>query len=175
MAPAAHPRGRGFIQSGNIGGDIPDGLFIIDQTVERIHCEAVRLVEMDPAFARFRPALADDAHMAAHARLRRKYFLPVRPLEHYLEVLRSVGFKVLEVEIRASGARVEEWCSFLAVYHEGVLGRAGGAERITGGAAPEETVAARLALLEAATQRVFGGRETFEACWTYLTAAPAQG
>ena len=56
--------------------------------------------------------------MAAHDVLRRKYFLPVRPLDHYLAALRSSGFEISSVRHRRIPARVTEWFDFLKVYHE---------------------------------------------------------
>lgn len=165
--------GRVFVQSGNLRNpDAPADAWIIDETVGYIHRAAVDLVGLDPAFARFQRDLDDPAHMEAHQALRDKVFLPVRDLGHYTAALATAGFEVVASEHRAVEARVDEWYEFLAVYHEGVLGWAGGAEKVTGRAPAEDVVAARKELLRAAMERVFDGRESFSACWTYLTCAP---
>ena len=73
-----------------------------------------------------------------------------------------------DVRCRAITARVDEWYGFLSVYHEGVLGWFGGAQKITGTAADEFVVAQRLKLIRRCMNRIFDGQETFLANWTYL-------
>ena len=167
------PSGRVFIQSGNIlNPELPDDEWIIDETVEVIHRHAIEIVRSDEAFAQYRSALDDADHMAAHNVLRGKYFLPVRPLEHYLDALRAEDFELTAVRHRRIPARVTEWFEFLSVYHEGVVGWVGGAEKITGEPTPDEVVKDRLTLMELAMQRVFGGAFEFGASWTYITCEP---
>jgi len=168
--------GRVFVQSGNIRHpDIPEGEWIIDETVEAIHERAVERVREDDRFARYRDHLADEDHMAAHRKLRRKYFLPVRDLSYYTDVLESEGFEVTRVRRRTIPARVEEWYDFLEVYHEGVLGWVGGAEKITGSAPDPDVVEDRKALIRSAMTGVFEGAEEFRASWTYVTCRPDVG
>ncbi|MFQ5689278.1 MAG: class I SAM-dependent methyltransferase [Gemmatimonadota bacterium] len=170
------PSGKLFVQSGNIRNpEMPEDEWIIDETVEAIHRAAVERVRTDPAWARYRAALDDEAYMAAHDALRRKYFLPVRPLSYYLDVLREAGLETESVRRAAIRAEVAEWYEFLSVYHEGVLGWVGGAPKLTGETPPAEAVEDRLELLRQAMDRVFGGRRAFRACWTYLTCAPRPG
>ncbi|MEM7052668.1 MAG: class I SAM-dependent methyltransferase [Acidobacteriota bacterium] len=165
--------GRAFVQSGNIRNPAaPADHWIIDETVEHIHRAAVDLVGLDNRFEAFRSALDDRDHMAAHRDLRRKFFLPVRPLEFYLEAFEEAGFSVLETDCRPIEARVDEWFEFLAVYHEGVLGWAGGAEKITGHRPSPATIALRKRLMRQAMERVFDGHESFHAAWTYWIAQP---
>jgi SAM-dependent methyltransferase len=165
--------GRVFIQSGNIRNpEMPDDEWIIDETVEVIHEEAMAIVREEDRYDDYRACIDDAAHMAAHDELRRKYFLPVRPLEYYLDILREEGFEVTAVDRRRISARVDEWYEFLSVYHEGVLGWVGGAEKVVGSAASEAVVADRLRLMREAMDRMFGGRDEFGASWTYVTAEP---
>jgi SAM-dependent methyltransferase len=167
------PTGRVFIQSGNIRNpELPDEEWIIDETVEVIHTEAMEIVRSDERFARYRSVLDDAAHMSAHDELRRKYFLPVRSLEHYLDALRAEDFELTAVRHRRIPARVSEWFEFLSVYHEGVVGWLGGAEKLTGEPTPEDVVQDRLTLMEMAMERVFGGAFEFGASWTYITCEP---
>lgn len=167
------PSGRVFIQSGNIANpDLPDDEWIIDETVEVIHSKALEIVQEDDTFQAYRARLGDDDYMTAHDELRRKYFLPVRPLDHYLEALRSVGFEVTSIRHRRIPARVSEWFDFLSVYHEGVLGWVGGAEKIVGSAASESAVDDRLTLMKLAMERIFGDAFEFGASWTYVTCEP---
>jgi len=70
-------------------------------------------------------------------------------------------------------ARVDQWYDFLSVYHEGVLGWVGGAEKITGSPTPQRAIEDRLSLMRASLQRMFSGQSTFGASWTYITCEPA--
>jgi len=167
------PWGRVFIQSGNIKNpDLPDDEWIIDETVEVIHSKAMEIVREDDAFKRYRDRLNDADYMSQHEALRRKYFLPVKPLEHYLDRLRSEGFDITAVQHQRIAARVDEWYEFLSVYHEGVLGWVGGAEKITGATASDDVIKDRLNLMRLAMDKVFGGAFEFGASWTYITCEP---
>lgn len=168
--------GRVFVQSGNIRNpEMPDDEWIIDETVGVIHEAAREKVRRDERFAAYRDWLDDTEHMEAHDRLRDRYSLPVRPLEHYLGLLRDQGFDILSVERRRIPARVDEWYEFLSVYHEGVLGWMGGAEKVTGTAPSEEVVDDRLTLMREAMEEVFGGAFEFGASWTYITCEVSPG
>jgi hypothetical protein len=164
------PGGRAFVQSGNIGvTDLPEGTWIIDETVDAISAAAAELVRADDRYAAYRPDLDDPTRVAAYEELRRKFFLPVRPLEHYVGALERVGFRILDVAHVPIEARTAEWTDFLATYHEGVLGWLGGSERIEGGPPTEDALGDRLRLLQESIRRVFGG-PTFQALWTYIDA-----
>ncbi|MCA1813346.1 MAG: class I SAM-dependent methyltransferase [Halobacteriales archaeon] len=164
-------RGKLFVQSGNIRVPPQPGgkPWIIDDTVEAVHWAAAKLVADDAQWERWRGALDDEAWMARHAELRAKYFIPPRPLDLYVQALQAAGFAVEDVRTRPIRARVDEWTEFLAVYHDGILGWVGGAEKVTGKPADPLAVDARLDLLREAVRRVFGGRDHFDATWTYLT------
>ncbi len=165
------PGGRVYIQSGNIRNpEAADGTWIIDETVEHIHRAAVEMVREDDAYADLRSVLNDEEYMGAHDRLRGKYFLPVRPLSTYTDALSQANLEIVDVTCRSIPARVDEWNSFLSVYHEGVLGWVGGAEKITGESANPEVVERRKMLIRDAMNRVFDGAEVFAANWTYIRA-----
>jgi hypothetical protein len=51
-----------------------------------------------------------------------------------------------------------------------VLGWVGGAAKVDGAGASEQAAADRLELLRAALDVIFGGRPTFQCCWTYISA-----
>ena len=164
------PSGRLFVQSGNIKNpDLPDDEWIIDETVDVIHEAAMRIVREDAQWAAYRDVLEDAPYMAQHDTLRNKYFLPVRPLDHYLETFRNEGFEITSVRHRRIPARVSEWYDFLSVYHEGVLGWVGGATKVVGHEASPEVVQDRLTLMRAAMDVVFGDAFEFGASWTYVT------
>ncbi len=167
------PSGRVFVQSGNIANpELPDDQWIIDETVTVIHREAMALVRSEERYASYRAVLEDAEYMSAHDALREKYFLPVRPLEYYLDALRAQGFELTSVKHRRIPARVSEWYEFLSVYHEGVLGWVGGAEKVVGAPAPEPVVQDRLSIMRSAMDRVFNGAFEFGASWTYITCEP---
>lgn len=163
---ALRPGGRVHVQSGNIGVDeLAEGAWIIDETVEAINAAAEELVREDERWAAYRDGAGDERY----AELRRKFFLPVRPLAHYLDALARAGFAVREVEHVTVDARTDEWTAFLSTYHEGVLGWVGGSERVEGVPPSDEAVADRLELLRESVDRVFAD-PTFPAVWTYVDA-----
>ena len=164
------PGGRTFVQSGNIGvADLPENCWIIDETVDAINARAIELVREDDRYAGYRGGLDDPARVEAYEELRRKFFLPVRPLEHYVAALERAGFRIREVAHVPIEARTAEWTDFLATYHEGVLGWIGGSERIESVPPTEAAVADRLRVLQESIRLVFGG-PTFRAVWTYVDA-----
>lgn len=163
------PEGRVFVQSGNIRRVGMEGRWIIDETVHAIAREAERVVRDEARFAPYRAVLEDRTRMEAYEALRRRYFLPVKPLHHYLDALEAAGLHVERVEHRDVPVRVDEWVEFLSVYHEGILGWLGGSEKIEGRPPSPEAVAHRREVLAEAAQRVFG-KPRFTAEWTYLDA-----
>jgi SAM-dependent methyltransferase len=168
------PDGRLLVQSGNIGlSYMPGAAWIIDETVEAINTAATEIVCEEDAYAAYRDGLEDEERMAAYDALRRKFFLPVRPLEHYLSSLEETGFRIVEVSQLPIEAHVDQWFEFLSAYHEGVLGWVGGSARVEGEDPAPEAIEDRLRLLWQSMERVFEGRPSFEAVWTYITAERA--
>ncbi len=164
------PHGRVYIQSGNIvRPGRPNGLWIIDDTVHALAAEAENVVREDDRFAAYRPRLNDEVSMESHHALRNKYFLPVRPLDHYLNALDHAGFQKQDVSHRTIDVDLEEWLSFLDVYSDGILGWVGGTLKLEGAAPSEAALQDRKKLMRLAAQRVFGGKEQFQAEWTYIT------
>ena len=162
-----------FIQSGNIGMPYtPAGAWIIDETVDAIHKAAMEIVSGDDTYAAYRPTLSDSERMQGHDALRRKFFLPVRPIDHYLERIEAAGFTVREVTHLPIEAHVDQWYEFLSAYHEGVLGWVGGSRRVEGNDPAPADVEQRLTLIRAAMERIFEGRSSFQALWTYIAADP---
>lgn len=168
-ARVMRPGAQAFVQSGNIRNpEARPGDWIIDETVHAIHREAVELVRRDARYASYRAVLEDGSRLAAYEAVRNKFFLPVRPLDHYLSALREAGFEIQDVTAKSIQAGVNEWFEFLSVYHEGVLGWVGGSERVEGRPPSEAAVADRLQLLRRALDVLFRGAPTFQACWTYV-------
>ena len=165
--------GRVFVQSGNVRSPhARPGWWIIDDTVAAVDEAARAIVREDARFARWRAALADEAHVKAHDAWRLKVFPPVRTLDAYAAAFAEAGLEVVDVAVRPVEARAADWLEFLAVYHEGILGWVGGAEKVTGRPAAEDAVRDRLELLRLGLDRALGGKDAFQAAWTYLTLAP---
>ena len=163
------PGGIAHVQSGNIRNpDSEEGAWIIDETVEHIHRAAMEIVRDNPDFAEYRDALNEADYMQAHDTLRAKYFLPVRHVDHYQGAFEQAGFKVRSRVVKTFDALVTDWYDFLVVYHEGVLGWVGGAEKISGHAPTELDVIQRKRLMRMAMDKIFDGKNKFRASWTYF-------
>ena len=168
-ARVLRPGGRVFVQSGNIRNPRAGASeWILDETVWAIHEVATGLVRNDPRYAAYRPLLDDERRMEAHVAYRDRVFLPVRPLDYYVRCLEGAGFRIEDVAARTIEARVEDWFQFLSAYHEAVLGWIGGSAKVDGEAAGVDAVRDRLALIRHAMATLFGGRQAFRCCWTYV-------
>jgi SAM-dependent methyltransferase len=141
------------------------GVFVnfgdLDETVSGIAGLAEGLVRSDPRYVHYREGVEAAA---AHAEYRNRVFVPPRPLDSYLGALEEAGFEVLDVREETIEARVSEWFDFLSAYHFAVLGWVGGPEPTPG------ALRDRLHLIRHAMETLFGGRPSFNACWTYITA-----
>ena len=167
--------GRAFVQSGNVRSPLArQGQWIIDDTVHAVDEAARRIVREDDRYAAYRSALADEDFVRAHDAWRGKVFPAVRGLDEYVAAFQEAGLEVVDVTVRPIEARADDWLEFLAVYHEGILGWVGGAEKVTGRPAGEQAVRDRLALLREGLASALGGKPTFQAAWTYLTCAPTE-
>jgi ubiquinone/menaquinone biosynthesis C-methylase UbiE len=162
---ALRPGGSVFINSGNIRNPrAKPAEWILDETVWVIDDLAEGLVRSDPQYVHYREVVDDVERMKAHAEYRDRVFVAPRPLDSYLQALTDAGFEVLEVREETIEARVSEWFEFLSAYHYAVLGWVGGADPSPG------ALRDRLHLIRHAMETLFGGRPSFNACWTYITA-----
>jgi ubiquinone/menaquinone biosynthesis C-methylase UbiE len=168
---ALRPGGGVFINSGNIRNPrAKPAEWILDETVWVINDLAEGLVRSDPQYVHYREAVDDAERMKAHADHRNRVFLQPRPLDFYVDSLGAAGFEVLDVREETIEARVSEWFEFLSAYHDAVLGWVGGTQRIDGAEPTPGAVRDRLHLIRHAMETLFGGRPSFNACWTYITA-----
>lgn len=169
-ARVLRPGGLAFVCSGNMRNPRGrPGEWIIDETVARVNEIAADLVRAEPAFARYRETLGDPALMAAHEKQREKVFVPVRPLDFYLEAFGDAGFTVLHVFEQTIFARLDEWYRLLCTYHDGVLSWIGGSEKVEGTPPSDEAVRQRLFLIRYSLEKLFPGQDSFPCTWTYLT------
>ncbi len=171
---ALKPGGRVFINSGNLRNPrAKPGEWILDETVWVINDLAESLVRSDPAYAAYRPVLDDRERLREHHVHRDRVFMHPRPLEHYTDALTRNGLEIVDVSQATIVANVSEWFELMTAYHEAVLGWVGGTKRIEGAEPTAEAVEDRLRIMRHAIDTIFGGRESFKACWTYITAAKA--
>ena len=168
---ALRPGGKVFICSGNLRKPrARAGEWILDETVWVINDLAEGIVRSDPQYERYRFVLDDAERMDAHAVQRDKVFLKPRPLDFYTDALERSGLRVTDVGEETIEANVEEWFELMSAYHDAVLGWVGGTKKLDGEPPTEEAVADRLELMRRAMATIFGERETFNACWTYISA-----
>lgn len=145
------------------------GEWLLDTTVAAVNEMAVQIVREEPIFERYRAVLDDAQRMAAYTAARARVFPPVRPLRAYTDAFERCGFRVQSAYPMTIAVRVREWADVLRTYHEGVLAWVGGTERIDGRAAAGDALRDRRFLIGYALERAAGGRESFDACYTYLT------
>ncbi len=168
---ALRPGGKVFINSGNLRNpSAKPGEWILDETVWVINDLAESLVRSDPAYAQYRAVLEDTTRLRAHHAHRDRVFMHPRPLEHYTDALTRNGLTVTDVSQATIVADVNEWYELMTAYHEAVLGWVGGTKRIEGAEPSETAVADRLRIMRHAIDTIFGTRDSFKACWTYITA-----
>lgn len=145
------------------------GDWIIDETVAKVNEVAAELVRSEPAFAEYRETLEDPTRMAGHTKLREKVFVPVRPLDEYLDAFTDAGFAVTHVHEATIFARVSEWYELLKTYHDGVLSWVGGSQKVDGHPPSGKAVSDRLFLIRYSLEKLFPGQDSFPCTWTYLT------
>jgi ubiquinone/menaquinone biosynthesis C-methylase UbiE len=143
--------------------------WILDDTVARVNEIAADVVRTEPAFEEYREALEDERRMAAYTKLREKVFVPVRPLEYYLDSFNDAGFGVPHVFAATIFARVDEWYDVLRTYHDGVLSWVGGTQKADGRPPSDAAVRDRLFLIRHSLQKLFPGQDSFPCTWTYMT------
>ncbi|MEY2514513.1 MAG: hypothetical protein QOJ89_1871 [bacterium] len=168
---ALKPGGKVFINSGNLRNpSAKPGEWILDETVWVMNDLAESLVRSDPGYAQYRAVLDDSKRLKAHHAHRDRVFLQPRPLEYYTDALVRNGLTVTDVSQATIVADVNEWYELMTAYHEAVLGWVGGTKRIEGEEPTEEAVRDRLRIMRHALDTIFGARDSFKACWTYITA-----
>jgi SAM-dependent methyltransferase len=167
---ALKPGGKVFINSGNLRNPrAAAGEWILDETVWVINDIAEGIVRSEPEYAKYRPVLDNAERMQAHAQQRDRVFLKPRPLEYYTAALSAAGLTVTGVREKTIVADVHEWFELMTAYHESVLGWVGGTKKLDGEPAAPEAVEDRLAIMRRAMETIFGGRSSFNACWTYIS------
>jgi H+/Cl- antiporter ClcA/SAM-dependent methyltransferase len=169
-ARVLRPGGLTFTGSANLRNPLRrPGDWIIDETVAKVNEIAAEVVASEPAFERYRETLEDSEAMAGHARLREKVFVPVRPLDEYLDAFSDAGLTVLHVFDATIYAQVDEWCQLLHTYHDGVLSWVGGSPKVDGRTPDDDALADRRFLIRYCLEKLFPAQESFPCTWTYIT------
>ena len=161
--------GKLLINSGNIlnpSMDIESKL--IDQTVEEISKISFDIVKSEPKYSKYLDLIDNFEYISKHDELRKKYFLPIRPIDFYTDELVKNGFKITEVKTINIDARVDEWFDFLKVYHEGVIGWIGGSKKITNIEPTEQELNDRIEIIRLSLNKMFNSQNNFKACWNYI-------
>jgi ubiquinone/menaquinone biosynthesis C-methylase UbiE len=163
-----------FVCSANLRNpDRRPGDWIIDETVEKVNDIVADVVRNESAFEEYRKTLDDPGHMAAHVRLREKVFVPVRPLDEYLEAFEAAGLSVMHVFASTIFATVDEWTKLLTTYHDGVLSWVGGSPKVEGHQPSEADIRQRYFLIKYGMEKLFPGQTSFPCTWTYITCRRA--
>jgi ubiquinone/menaquinone biosynthesis C-methylase UbiE len=161
--------GKLLINSGNILNPLMDvESKLIDQTVEEISKISFDIVKSDPKYSKYLDLIDDFDYISNHDELRKKYFLPIRPIDFYTDELVNNGFKIVEVKTINIDAKVDEWFDFLKVYHEGVIGWIGGSKKITGVEPTEQEINDRIEIIKLSLNKMFNNQNNFKACWNYI-------
>jgi ubiquinone/menaquinone biosynthesis C-methylase UbiE len=161
--------GKLLINSGNIlnpSMDVESKL--IDQTVEDISKISFDIVKSEPKYSKYLDLIDNFEYINKHNELRKKYFLPIRPIDFYTDELLKNGFKITEVKTINIDAKVDEWFDFLKVYHEGVIGWVGGSKKITGIEPTEQEINERIEIIRLSLNKMFNGQNNFKSCWNYI-------
>lgn len=167
---ALRPGGLVLINSGCLRNpDARPDDWVLDDTIDKLNEIVVGLVLREPAFARYRENVVDEARWSAYEAARHKVFVPVRPLQTYVDALVATGFDVVQVTDSTIFVNVDQFFDLLSIYHESVLGWVGGTHKVGGRRPTEQAVRDRLFLIRYGLDRMFPTAREFPCNWTYLT------
>lgn len=171
---ALKPGGTFTFQSGNIvrkGRE--NGLMMIDDSVKELHEIALRIIQTNDNFKKYRKNLNERIAMT-HGQ-RKLVFPDPRPIEFYTKSLSSAGFKKPEIKYKRIQASYRDWLNFLRVrrLQAGILPEVGGKD-----ATPEAekerdkliSLAARKLFSELKKQNPFASKISFTAEWIFVLA-----
>ena len=113
-------------QSGNIKNNKNDGILRIDDTINQVHILGLKLIKTNKKFEKYRKNL--DEKIQEQKSQRKLVFPDPRPIEYYLEALKSVGFKKINVTYKPIKVAYDDWKNFLSVkrLQAGILPEIGG-------------------------------------------------
>lgn len=162
--------GKLLINSGNIDNPrmkTPTSV-LIDQTVNDIFKLSFDIVKNNKSYHQYLSKLSDVAYLEKYAKLKDKYFLPIRNIDYYVDSLHKNGFVVNEIKTIDIESNVKEWFDFLKVYDEGILGWIGGVYKVSGDLVDLTDIQNRLDIMEEAINIIFNNKNSFTASWNYI-------
>jgi ubiquinone/menaquinone biosynthesis C-methylase UbiE len=162
--------GKLLINSGNIDNPrmkTPTSV-LIDQTVNDIFKLSFDIVKNNKSYHQYLSKLSDVAYLEKYAKLKDKYFLPIRNIDYYIDSLYRNGFVVNEIKTIDVKSNIKEWFDFLKVYDEGILGWIGGVHKVSGDLSNLTDIQNRLDIMEEAINIIFNNNNSFTASWNYI-------
>ena len=168
-------KGGTFIfQSGNIAHTKKeDGILMIDDSIDSIHDRGIEIIRTDKRFAPYKKGL--DKRIAEEDSQRKFIFPTPRPIEFYLQVLKSVGFENITMTRKRIKVRYEDWLNFLKVrrLQAGILPEVGGKDASEQEEKDRDAIITKAALQLFKTlkkQNPLANATSFTAEWTYVYA-----
>lgn len=161
-------------QSGNIiQAKRKKGILMIDDSIDQVHDLALDIVRSDKTFRRYKKDLAVRVKEQVH---QRKFVFPTpRPIEYYLKILKSVGFKNAIVKTKPIRVNYADWLSFLRVrrLQAGILPEVGGKDATPQEEKDRDTIIKRAAQKlfdQLKSKNPFANAKSFTAEWIYVYA-----
>ena len=111
---ALKPNGHIVLQSGNIKrqGRLK-GILMIDDTVNKVHEEAIRIIKKDDYFLKYRKGL--NQRLKSEFGQRKFIFPDPRPLMFYIAALKKVGFTKINAKYKRVKVKYSDWMRFLRI------------------------------------------------------------
>lgn len=167
-------RGTFTFQSGNIiKTSKEEGILMIDDSINEVHDMGLKIIQTDDRFRTYRKNLDKRINEQIH---QRKFVFPTpRPIEYYLDALKSVGFKNEKVSYERIKVSYKNWLNFLRVrrLQAGILPEVGGKDPT------EQEEKDRDAIIVKSSNELFkklkkenphANSNSFTAEWTYVYA-----
>lgn len=162
------------IQSGNIIKPTKKrGILMIDDSINAVHDIALEIIRSDTKFSKYRKNLAKRI---SEQIFQRKFVFPVpRPVQHYLSMLKSAGFKNEKVTYKLIKVKFNDWLKFLRVrrLQAGILPEIGGKDATIQEERDRDIIITRAALKlfkKLIEQNTHSNTKLFTAEWTYIHA-----
>ena len=161
-------------QSGNI---IPsrkmNGILMIDDSIDQIHDTALKIIQTDNVFNRYKKNL--DKRILQENHQRNFVFPSPRPIEFYLKILKSVGFKNPKVSYKQIKVKYKDWLKFLRVrrLQAGILPEVGGKDPSEQEEKDRDIIITKASLeffRKLKKQNPKASVRSFTAQWTYVSA-----
>ena len=161
-------------QSGNI---VPTskkrGILMIDDSINNIHDIALDTIRIDSAFSKYKNGL--DKRIKEQDHQRKFVFPSPRPIEYYLEILKSVGFKNHKVTCKHIKVNYDDWLNFVRVrrLQAGILPEIGGKDASTKEEKDRDTIITKAShefFRKLKKQNSQASARSFTAEWIYVYA-----